>query len=358
MTLFEIHPDRLEPVPNAELRAEGLRERADLQRLLRDQLEIVAPKTLLLAEEFGDWEDSRRRIDLLALDEEANLVVIELKTEEDGGHLELQALRYAAMTSTMTFDQACDAHEAYLRKCGLEGNAGARILEFLRWTTPNEREFAADVRIVLVAPDFSREITTTVLWLNEHDLDIRCLRLRAYKLDGRLLVDAQQVLPLPEAQDYQVRVRKKESEGRAARRGAVTEASLFAQFEAARPPEEVAIARELFSGLRDAGVEPYLTAKGFSLTYRARATTYYFCKVRLDGALAIWFDDLSRRPPFDEVQPREELRRRLSEVPGIEIGADRIAGKPRVSLAVLGDPGAMGAFQGVWRWVVERIRAG
>jgi len=31
-------------------------------------------------------------------------VAIELKRTEDGGHMELQSTRYAAMVSTMTFD--------------------------------------------------------------------------------------------------------------------------------------------------------------------------------------------------------------------------------------------------------------
>ena len=61
---------------------------------------------LIVSEEFGGWEDSRRRIDLLGLDRQANLVVIELKRSENGGHMELQALRYAAMISKMTFEAA------------------------------------------------------------------------------------------------------------------------------------------------------------------------------------------------------------------------------------------------------------
>jgi RecB family endonuclease NucS len=56
---------------------------------------IVSPDTIVIAEEFGEWEDSRRRIDLLGLDKNANLVVIELKRTDDGGHMELQALRYS-----------------------------------------------------------------------------------------------------------------------------------------------------------------------------------------------------------------------------------------------------------------------
>ncbi len=73
----------------------NLQERRDLQRLLRENIEVIAPETLVISEEFGEWEDSKRRIDLLGVDRDANLVVIELKRTEDGGHMELQAIRYA-----------------------------------------------------------------------------------------------------------------------------------------------------------------------------------------------------------------------------------------------------------------------
>jgi hypothetical protein len=53
-----------------------------------------------------------------------------------------------------------------------------------------------------------------VLWLNERDLDIRCVRLRPYTVGDRVLLDIQQVLPLPEAEEYQVQIRKKAAEER------------------------------------------------------------------------------------------------------------------------------------------------
>jgi hypothetical protein len=65
------------------------------------------------------------------------------------------------------------------------------------------------VRIILAAADFSREITSAVLWLNERNLDIRCVRLTPYALGERTLVDVQQVIPLPEMGDYLVQVRAK-----------------------------------------------------------------------------------------------------------------------------------------------------
>ena len=93
MPIFEIGDDAIRPVELTSFGAAGLKERADLQRLLRDQVGVVAPDTLVIAEEFREWTESRRRIDLLAVDKAANLVVIELKRTEDGGHMELQAVR-------------------------------------------------------------------------------------------------------------------------------------------------------------------------------------------------------------------------------------------------------------------------
>jgi|CXWL01.1.fsa_nt_gi hypothetical protein len=218
MAIYEILEDRIEPVADTTFEKAGLRERWDLQRLLRARIDVVEAETLVLTEEFADWEDSRRRIDLLGLDKDANLVVFELKRTDDGGHMELQAIRYAAMVEAMTFEKAVEVHGEYLSRNGDKGDAKQRILEFLDWQEPDEDEFAQDVRIVLVAADFGRELTTSVLWLNEYGLDIRCVRIKPYDDHGRLLLDVQQVIPLPEAKEYQVRISAKAERERTSRR--------------------------------------------------------------------------------------------------------------------------------------------
>jgi hypothetical protein len=214
MALYEITSESLKSVAPTTFDQAGLRERADLQRLLRKQIDVILPETLVIAEEFGEWDESRRRIDLLALDKEANLVVIELKRTEDGGHMELQAIRYAAMVSKMTFERAVTIYEGYLGRDGNGEDARAAILQFLGWDEPNEDSFAQDVRIVLVSANFSKEVTTAVLWLNEHDLDIRCIRLTPYNDGGRVFVVVQQIIPLPEAAEYQIQLKEKEQSER------------------------------------------------------------------------------------------------------------------------------------------------
>lgn len=202
MPIYEITKEKLREIESTSFSTAGKRERADLQRLLRSQIEIISPDTLIIAEEFSEWEDSRRRIDLLGIDKNANLIVFELKRTDDGGHMELQALRYAAMISTMTFDKAVQVYSEYLSKNNNDEDAERTLLEFLEWDENNNENFAQEVRIVLVSAEFSKEITSTVLWLNDYGLDIRCVRIKPYNDNGRTLVDIEQVIPLPEASDY------------------------------------------------------------------------------------------------------------------------------------------------------------
>jgi hypothetical protein len=144
------------------------------------------------------------------------LVVVELKRTTDDTLADLQALRYAAMVSKLTFDEAVDTLGRYLRQRQKDYSPKERILEFLGWSDPTEGRFGDDVRIVLAAADFSPEVTSTVLWLNERDIDITCVRLQPYRLGTSILLDVQQIIPLPEAADYQVQIRQKQRETRAA----------------------------------------------------------------------------------------------------------------------------------------------
>lgn len=214
MALYEIQTDKLSPVPTTTFVAEAILERKHLQRLLRADTTPLGEDLLVLAEEFGNWEDSNRRIDLLCLDRDATLVVVEIKRTEDGGHMELQAIRYAAMVSSMTLDQAVAAHAKYLGGDPAEAEVKARnaVAEFLNVESIEEAELVDEVRIVLVSADFSSEITTSVMWLNKRGLDVRCIRLCPYKMGDKVLVDATQIIPLPEAADYEVKLREQTQE--------------------------------------------------------------------------------------------------------------------------------------------------
>ena len=219
MAIYKILEDQLSPLAETTFAKEDVKERDDLQRLLKKNIEIISPDTLVIAEEFGDWEDSRRRIDLLGIDKDANIVVIELKRTEDGGHMDLQAIRYAAMVSALTFERAEKIFEKYLADNGSDYDARSLLTGFLGWSDDdiNEDDFAQEVKVVLASAEFSKELTTSVIWLNNQGLDVRCVRLKPYNNADELLLDVQQVIPLPEAEEYQVRLRDKQRKEKQAR---------------------------------------------------------------------------------------------------------------------------------------------
>ena len=202
----------LSEIPETSLSGEGKQERGDLQVWLRDHAGALEPDLFVLTEEYSDWADSGRSIDLLALDGEGRLVVIELKRDE-GAFMDLQALRYASMIAHMTLEQAVAAHERYVARRGIEGDARERVLDHLATLDDAEPEVESGrPRILLAARDFSRELTTSVLWLRDSGIDIRCVRLLPYRVGNDLVLDVTQVIPLPEAEDYMVRIRDKSAE--------------------------------------------------------------------------------------------------------------------------------------------------
>ena len=217
MPLYQITDGALRSLETTNFQQENMLERRDLQRLLKANIEAINPNVMVIAKEFGEWSESGRRIDLLAVDKDANLVVIELKRTDDGGHMELQAIRYAAMVANMTWDHAKNYFKKYLEDNTLGFDAETKLCEFFGWDAPREDDFAQNVRIVLASANFSKEITTSVLWLNERDLDIRCMRLSLHKLDDQLVLSADQIIPLPEAESYQIEVRQKRREERVSR---------------------------------------------------------------------------------------------------------------------------------------------
>jgi hypothetical protein len=218
MAIYSFSDNILQKVETTTFNTEKILERQHLQAAIKHQIDIIAPNCLVISEEFSEWSGSQRRIDLLAIDKEGNLVVIELKRTETGEQMELQALRYAAMVSTLTFSRATEIYQKYLLSNGSEDVAENKLLEFLGWEEPQEDNFALDVRIILVSADFSKELTTSVMWLNERNLDIRCVRLIPYKHQEQILVDVQQIIPLPEVQSYQIKIKQQSEERREARK--------------------------------------------------------------------------------------------------------------------------------------------
>jgi hypothetical protein len=187
--------------------------------------------------------------------------------------MELQALRYAAMISSMTFDQLVDSY-ARFRSKGPPDIDGAKseILDFLRWDTLDEQEFAQDTRIILASPEYSKELTTSVIWLRERDIDITCMRLKLHRMEsGQLILDIQQTIPLPEAADFQTKIGFKKQAERKSQSARLEERYRFWRelLEYANTRTNLHAGRKpTTDGWLAGGINRY----GFNLTYTVRQT--------------------------------------------------------------------------------------
>lgn len=230
MTIYALEDNQLSAIQPTSFVIESILERENLQQAFKNNINIIAPNCLVIAEEFSNWQGSRKRIDLLAIDKHANLIVIELKRTETGDHMELQALRYASMISTMRLEEAVEIFCKYKQKNGyidfsLE-DAKLEIEDFVE-SDIAEGGFTEDIKTILVSQDFSIELTTSVIWLNARNLDITCIKIQPYNDNGKILVDIQQIIPLPETEDYQIKVKKKLEEKRETRKSSSKDYSKY-----------------------------------------------------------------------------------------------------------------------------------
>ncbi|EOW9362018.1 DUF4268 domain-containing protein [Vibrio cholerae] len=216
--------NRISPVKTKKFSELGFSERKHLQEWLAHQPDALGEELLIIQKEFDGFDDTRERLDLLALDKDGNLVIIENKLDDSGRDVVWQALKYASYCASLTKGQIVDIYQQYLdRYEPLQGerdllnqpqNAVQRICEFL--DAPDLDEIKLNLgnsqRLMLVAANFRKEVTSTALWLLGQGLSIQCFKVTPYALDEQLLINIDQIIPTPEAKELMIGINAKEAE--------------------------------------------------------------------------------------------------------------------------------------------------
>jgi len=99
--LFKVDPaqknaDRVGEIDFANV---GLRERHDIQEWIAKNPNILGEDLLIIAKEFGGFDRTRERADLVAVDTVGNVVVIELKRDDTGADVHWQATKVRQLLS-------------------------------------------------------------------------------------------------------------------------------------------------------------------------------------------------------------------------------------------------------------------
>lgn len=205
--------NRIKPLMLKKFSDLGFTERGHLQEWLANEPMSLGEELLIIQKEFDGFDDTNERLDLLALDKDANLVVIENKLDDSGRDVVWQALKYASYCSTLKKNQIVEIFQKYLTKTGKDGDAQALICEFLE--VPDLAEVVINSgnqqRMMFVAAQFRKEVTSTVLWLLSNNIRIQCFKATPYSMGDSLFLQLEQIIPTPEAAEFMIGINEKEA---------------------------------------------------------------------------------------------------------------------------------------------------
>lgn len=203
MFLIDRANNRVKPLDQQAFSELGFRERDHLQEWIAHNPNVFGEDLLIVQKEFAGFSDTSERLDLLALDKAGNLVIIENKLDDSGRDVTWQSLKYASYCSSLTKDQIRAIFQQYLERQGSSSTAEVELSDFFG---QEYEEISLNPgltqRIILVAANFRKEVTSTVLWLLNYNLRIQCFKITSYALDDQLLLNLEQIIPMRDAEDY------------------------------------------------------------------------------------------------------------------------------------------------------------
>lgn len=227
--MFKINPtaNRISPLEVKRFSDLGFTERKHLQEWLENYPQALTQgdgdELLIIQKEFDGFDDTRERLDLLAIDKEGNLVIIENKLDDSGRDVVWQALKYASYCANLKKQQVVEIFQRYLnQKAQSEGaepaNAERVLLEFLQADDLQSVQLNTlkSQRLILVAAHYRKEVTNTVLWLSQFGVNCQCFKVTPYQAGTELFLNVEQIIPTPEASDFMIGMMAKEDEEKSA----------------------------------------------------------------------------------------------------------------------------------------------
>jgi hypothetical protein len=193
-------------------------ERKDLEKWIEDYPSILGEELFVISTEYDKFDKTNDRLDVLAIDRNGKLVIVELKRDIAPATTELQAIKYAAFCSTLTFEDVVEIHAEWSKLKGREKTENKAEEEIRGFIQQDDFEnFDNKPRIILAAKEFRTETMASILWLRSYEVDISCVKLELYSLKDETGKDTVAIcptviIPLPDAKNYIISRERKEAE--------------------------------------------------------------------------------------------------------------------------------------------------
>lgn len=303
----------------------------------------------------------RWSMDNVLLDQDAVPTIVEVKRSTDTRirrEVVGQMLDYAANAVVyLPIESLRAGFEAF---CGNRGLDPSTVLaEFLGpegdpeafWQRAKTNLLAGRIRLVFVADEIPAELRRIVEFLNGQmdPAEVLAVEIRQYVGGG-----AKTLVPRVFGQTSEA-TQKKVAGGRPTRTWDYD--SFFAKLEESRGATEAGIGRRLFGWLQEQGCAmTWGSGTGYGTCYAKVDTTagqYRVLQMWTNGDVMLPFM-YKTLGAFADDDTREELRRRLNELPGVKL-PPRPKG-PSFKLSVLASEDVYGRFLDILVWEIEGVR--
>lgn len=211
--MFRINKEKniVESLEQPKFSELGFKERENLQEWICHNPEMFGEDLLIIQKEFDGFNETRERLDLLALDKEGNLVIIENKLDDTGRDVVWQALKYASYCSTLTKEEIIRIFQDYLDKYQSGDKSEDNLQHFfdseLKEIILNS---GLSQRLFFVANEYRKEVTSTALWLINNGLQIQCFKVTPFTFRDESFLNMEQIIPSPESKDFMISMADKE----------------------------------------------------------------------------------------------------------------------------------------------------
>jgi hypothetical protein len=348
-----------------------------LQKLLEDYPELLSGDAtpgaargwLLIGREVSlasEGEGSGRwSVDHLFLDQDAVPTIVEVKRSSDTRirrEVVGQMLDYAANAVVYwRLDRLRATFEAACESCGEEPTAvlaGALGIDNdpdEYWERVRTNLAAGRLRLVFVADEIPAELRRVVEYLNGQmeSTEVLAIEVKQYVDSDGL---HQTLVPRVVGQTEAARETKGGLSGREWDR-----ASILQELAGHQGKQAVSVAERIFEWADARGDLRYWFGKGQKDgSFQAgldNAVAYLFPFALYSyGRIEIQFQWMLRRAPFDAMELRVELQKRLNAIPGVTITDESLAKRPSIPLAAFHDDTSLKAFTDSMDWAFAQSK--
>jgi hypothetical protein len=204
MYLIDREKNRINKLEKKKFSELEFTERHHLQEWIANDPTSLGEDLLIIQKEFSGFSETNERLDLLAIDKFGNLVIIENKLDDSGKDVTWQIIKYCSYCSSLSKQEIIKIYQEFLGKKEIAEEKISEFFDNKDIEEINLNQGLTSQRLILVAANFRKEVTSSILWLMNFNMRIQCFEVTPFCLQDQLLLTFEQILPIKSNENYAI----------------------------------------------------------------------------------------------------------------------------------------------------------